>query len=70
MTQKFLSEFVDGGQGCGRDDCQVVIVSGSTTLLYNPPAIDRQGNMIHTNTNTTITTKRCRSCGKQWTEQS
>lgn len=22
-TQQFLSEFVDGGPGCGRDDCDV-----------------------------------------------
>ena len=70
MTQKFLSEFVDGGEGCMRDDCTVEILNGQTTLLHNPMTYDGQGNPINNNRNITTTTKHCRSCGKRWTETS
>lgn len=70
MTQQFLSEFVDGGPGCGRDDCQVQIMSGSTTLAYTPPVQNKDGTISFVQNNNTVTeNKRCSSCGKSWTEQ-
>lgn len=69
MTQNFLSEFVDGGEGCMRDDCAVQVINGQTTLLHTFPTYDGQGNPIKGGQrNITTTTKRCNSCGKTWTE--
>lgn len=70
MTQKFLSEFVDGGEGCMRDDCMVEILNGQTTLVHYPMTYDGQGNAINNNKNVTSTTKYCKACGKRWTETS
>jgi hypothetical protein len=68
MTQNFLFEIVDGGEGCMRDDCMVEITSGQTTLVHNPMTYDGQGNPINGNKNITTTNKYCKACGKRWTE--
>lgn len=67
-TQKFLSEFVDGGQGCSRDDCMVEILSSHTTLVHYPETYNMQNVSINSNKNVSITTKYCKSCGKRWSE--
>lgn len=67
-NQAFLSEFVDGGENCMRDDCMVEIVSGHTTLVHHPITTDSQGNLTNTNKNISVTNKRCRACGRSWTE--
>lgn len=69
MTQKFLSEFVDGGPGCMRDDCQVQTVSGNVTLAYYPPTMDTIGNNINPDKNITTNNQKCIACGKTWTER-
>jgi hypothetical protein len=58
MTQQFLSEFVDGGPACSRDDCDVI--QGG----WYPPILDpTQSSDVVQHQN-----KRCSSCGKSWTE--
>ena len=69
MTQTFLSEFVDGGPGCMRDDCQVQTVSGNVTLTYYPPTMDTLGNNINPDKNITTNNQKCNACGKSWTER-
>lgn len=70
MTQQFLSEFVDGGPGCSRDDCQIQVMSGSTTLAYAPPVQNKDGTIrFAPNHNVVTENKRCNSCGKSWTDQ-
>lgn len=69
MTKTFLSEFVDGGQGCMRDDC-LITENGpsSTTCAYYPPIYNKQGVNVNPDMNTTTRSRRCLSCGKTWTE--
>ena len=69
MTKVFLSEFVDGGPGCMRDDCFITENGpGMTTCAYYPPVYDKQGNNTNPDMNTTTHKRRCLSCGKTWTE--
>jgi len=71
MTQQFLNEFVDGGPGCGRDDCMVEVIGGETTSLYTPPVVTDNGLTFKgPNNSTTRTHKRCAACGKSWTDES
>lgn len=70
MTQQFLNEFIDGGPGCGRDDCIVEVTSGATTMHYVPPAINGNGLTFNSPKTTTHTNKRCAACGKSWTDES
>ena len=71
MTQNFLSEIVDGGEGCMRDDCDINITNSQTTLLHTFPTYDGQGNPVKAGqSNVTTTSKYCKSCGKRWTETS
>ncbi len=67
-TTKFLSEFVDGGPGCSRDDCRIQHGASTTTAAYYPPVYDKHGNNLNPDMNTTTTNKRCLSCGKSWNE--
>lgn len=69
MRQTFLTEFIDGGPGCMRDDCMVSQGPSSTTLVYNPPVVNADGININRDTNRVQMTKRCLSCGKSWTEE-
>lgn len=71
MTQQFLNEFVDGGPGCGRDDCIVEVTGGTTTMQYVPPVVTDNGLTFNGPRNsTTRTNKRCSACGKSWTDES
>lgn len=68
-TTKFLSEFVDGGPGCSRDDCLITENgASSTTSAYYPPVYDKQGNNTNPDMNITTHHRRCLSCGRTWTE--
>lgn len=64
----FLSEFVDGGPLCGRDDCMVREMGGSQTAMYFPPIYNAQGANINPDNNTKTLNKKCLSCGRAWTE--
>lgn len=66
---RFISEFVDGGPGCSRDDCMIQGEGGSTTCTYYPPIINAQGVNVNPDMNITSYHKRCLSCGKSWTER-
>lgn len=69
MKQQFLAEFIDGGPGCSRDDCEVQVVNGEVTMAYYPPTFDSLGRNINPDKNITTTSKRCKSCGRSWTER-
>lgn len=64
----FLSEFVDGGPGCGRDDCMIQDQGGSSTMTYYPPIYNAKGQNINPDKNIFYYNRRCLSCGKAWTE--
>lgn len=57
-NRSFLAEFVEGGSGCIRDDCDV--------RADRPSTIE-----MKINSREPIITKhnRCLSCGKSWTER-
>ena len=67
--QKFLTEFIDGGPGCMRDDCNVSLISGQVTMAYYPPTFDSLGRNNNPDMNVSTNTKHCLSCGKQWSER-
>lgn len=66
---KFISEFVDGGPGCMRDDCRVQELGGASTTTYFPPVFNASGENINPDMNSKYYNKRCLSCGKGWTER-
>lgn len=66
---KFLSEFVDGGPGCSRDDCIIQDEGSASTATYYPPVYNAQGVNINPDMNITSHHRRCLSCGKGWTER-
>lgn len=69
MNQQFLAEFVDGGDGCSRDDCLITENGPSmTTCVYYPPVYNKQGVNVNPDMNVTRHQRRCLSCGKTWTE--
>jgi hypothetical protein len=59
MNQQFLAEYVDGGDGCFRDDCDVRDDKPATIKT------DAVGVTIPV----IVKYKKCLSCGKRWTEQ-
>jgi hypothetical protein len=65
---KFIAEFIDGGPGCGRDDCIIQELGGSSTAAYYPPVYNAKNENINPDMNTTYRDRRCNSCGKSWTE--
>ena len=69
MTKQFLAEFVDGGEGCMRDDCMITENGPSmSTAAYYPPVYNKQGINVNPDMNITTHHRRCLSCGKTWTE--
>jgi len=51
-----LAEYVDGGPGCVRDDCQLAETFSRSLLTSDPGVLEEK-------------TKRCISCGKTWMEK-
>jgi hypothetical protein len=67
---EFLAEYVDGGPGCSRDDCQLSPNGpGMVTAAYYAPVWDKNGNNLNLDMNINTSSIRCLSCGKTWTEQ-
>lgn len=64
----FLPEYIDGGPGCIRDDCEVIESGNLSTMVHYPPIFDKQGNNTNPDRNITTVVKRCKSCGKTWNE--
>ena len=64
----FLSEFIDGGPHCMRDDCMITENGTHTTSAYFPPVYDAQGRNTNPDMNKTFVRRRCLSCGKAWEE--
>jgi hypothetical protein len=64
----FLPEYIDGGPGCIRDDCEIIDRGGMSTLIHYPQVFDKQGNNINPDKNITTVIKKCKSCGKTWNE--
>lgn len=59
----FLSEFVDGGPNCSRDDCMIAESTGTQSLSFAAKAM-----LMESEKNTTYKSKRCLTCGRGWTE--
>lgn len=55
-VRSLLAEYVDGGPGCVRDDCDL-------RESFNNVQLDSSISMIEEKV------KRCISCGKSWTEK-
>jgi hypothetical protein len=55
-VKSLLSEYVDGGPGCIRDDCDL-------RESFNNVQLDSNVSMIEEKV------RRCVSCGKSWTEK-
>ena len=55
-TKTLLAEYVDGGPGCIRDDCDV-------RESFNKSLLNSDQSMLEEKT------KRCLSCGKTWMEK-
>jgi len=55
-TKTLLAEYVDGGPGCVRDDCDL-------RESFNKVQLDSNASMIEEKV------RRCLSCGKSWTER-
>lgn len=53
---------------CEREDCRILNLGSSTTLLGWTPVYDKYGNDISVNPNKTTTHYRCSVCGRDWTE--
>jgi len=64
----FLSEFVDGGPTCSRDDCMIQDQGGTSTMAYFPPIYNNNNVNINPDMNTQTYNRRCLACGKAWTE--
>jgi len=55
-VKSLLAEYVDGGPGCVRDDCELRETFNKVQLDSNVSMIDEK-------------VRRCLSCGKSWTER-
>ncbi len=55
-TKTLLAEYVDGGPGCVRDDCDV-------RESFKKSLLNSDQNVLEEKT------KRCLSCGKTWMER-
>ena len=55
-TKTLLAEYVDGGPGCVRDDCDVRETFKKSLLNSDQNVLEER-------------TKRCLSCGKTWMER-
>jgi len=55
-VKSLLAEYVDGGPGCVRDDCDL-------RESFNKVQLDSSISMIEEKV------RRCVSCGKSWTER-
>lgn len=64
----FLSEYVDGGPGCMRDDCMITESQTYQTMAYYPPVYDKNGINTNPDMNCNYINKRCLACGKGWAE--
>ena len=51
-----LSEYMDGGPGCARDDCEIKESFQKTLLNSDQTVLEEK-------------TKKCYSCGKSWMEK-
>ena len=55
-VKSLLAEYIDGGPGCVRDDCNLVETFGKSLLNSDQFMLEEK-------------TKRCTSCGKSWMEK-
>jgi hypothetical protein len=55
-TKTLLAEYVDGGPGCVRDDCDVRESFNKSLLNSDTSVLEER-------------TKKCVSCGKSWMEK-
>lgn len=63
-----MTETVEGGPFCDRDDCIFVEKDKFTTISPYNQETDRYGNPVLNSKNVTTSTKHCLSCGKTWTQ--
>ena len=64
----FLSEFVEGGPTCMRDDCMITENGAYGTTAFFPPVSNKDGTNTNPDMNKTTVRRRCLACGKAWDE--
>ena len=65
-----MTNIIEGGPECQRDDCCVTDQLQFVTLAYHPPMLDQCNNNQNPDNNVTVKKKHCLSCGKIWEQRS